>query len=127
MVSAYREQVAAAVRAAVIHPPVGYSWFSKDSPPFPARLVRSITSRSARTLLLFQLQDQLYKDFYCKGGAGPASDDETPLPAVETMEFVAGLAAACRAVGYSENNGWRVSSVNKDRVLVRRGGLEVWA
>jgi HopA1 effector protein family len=127
MASAYREQVVAAIRATAIHPPIGYSWFGKISPPFPNRLVRSITSRSARTSLLFQLQSQLYTDFYCKGSASPASDDETPLPGVETIEFVTELAAASRAPGYCENNGWRVSAINKDRVLVRRGGLEVWA
>ena len=106
--SHYREQIAGAIRATVIHSPTNYSWFGKKSPAFPKRLVEAITSKSARTLLLNDLQNQLYTDFYCKGEASAASKDEAPLAEVETLDFVADLAAACGVRGYCEDNGWRV-------------------
>ena len=127
MACTYREQVAAAIRATIIHPPIRHSWFGKNSPPYPGPLVRALKPASARTLLLYGLQNQLYTDFYCKGGARPAADEETSLPEVETIEFVAELAAASSAAGYCENNGWRVTTVRKGKALVRRGALEMWA
>src|ERR1700757_334129 len=123
----YREQVASAVRATAIHSPTDYSWFGKYSPPYPHRLTHAFTSTTERTLLLFDLQNQLYGDFYCRGVASAARDEDTPIYEVETADFVAELAASNRGKGYCENPGWRVRLLREDRVLVRRGDMGVWA
>src|ERR1700739_420770 len=101
----YREQVAAAIQATVVHSSTGYSWFGVPSEPYPRRLAEALTARSSRTLLLFDLQDRLSTDFYCRGGAAPSGDDEPPLFEVERTDFLAELAAANGARGYCENNG----------------------
>jgi len=123
----YREQVANAVRATTIHSPTRFSWFGKYSNPYPRRQIRAFTSVTARTLLLFDLQNQLYSNFYCCGGARPDLEGETPIPPVATKNFVAELAAANRAKGFCVDAGWNIREVRKDQVLVRRDRLEVWA
>jgi hypothetical protein len=122
----YREQVTNAVRATTIHSPTRFSWFGKYSEAYPRRQIRAFTALTTRTLLLFDLQNQLYSNFYCCGGALPARDEETPIPEVAIDDFVAELAAANRGKGSCADVGWNVRSVRKDQVLVRRDTLEVW-
>ena len=122
----YGEQVTNAVRASTINSSTSYSWFGKFSVPYPQRQVRVFTSGTARTLLLFDLQNQLYSNFYCCGGARPAGDDDIAIPEVATEDFVADLARANRGKGFCEDPGWTVRQMLKDQVLVRRGPLEAW-
>jgi hypothetical protein len=63
----YYQQAEEAVRATEVHSPIIYSWFGKRSERLPSALKRSLTPRTARGYLLFNLRSQLYADFYCQG------------------------------------------------------------
>src|SRR5262249_10493947 len=68
----YREQIESAIRTTVFHSPTAYSWFGNLSPRLSLAIKRALTPQTARNYLLFNLQFQLYHDFYCGGVAAPA-------------------------------------------------------
>src|SRR5688500_13374569 len=51
-------------------------WFGTPAvPEFPARLKRVCTPAAVREYVLLTLQEHLYRNFYCKGGASPWSSE----------------------------------------------------
>jgi len=124
--SDFYQQVEAAVRATELHSPITYSWFGKHSGQLPPAVRRGLTPRTARSYLLFNLQSQLYADFYCRGFATPAGQETANFPAVGMTPFVEALSAANSGRGYLED-GWEVHATVDGKVVVRRGGLELWA
>jgi class II lanthipeptide synthase len=124
--SDYRGQVEAAIRATVFQTPTTFSWFGKLSPQLTRLVRRALTPETARAYLLFNLQSQLYKDFYCRGFAAPARREVIGLPAVEAMSFVQQLSDANGGSGCWEN-GWEVRAIEGDRLVVQRRGLELRA
>ena len=67
----FRAQVEAAVRAAWIESPHGFTWFGRPSPRLSPPVKRALTPKSARDYLLFHLEQQLYADFYRLGWPAP--------------------------------------------------------
>ena len=122
----YRQQVEEVVRATEILSPLTYAWFGKPSEQLPPAVRRSLTSRTARSYLLFNLRSQLYADFYCQGLATPSRRETGALPVTGMTPFVEALSAANSGNGYWER-GWEVRTTANGKVVVRRGDLELWA
>jgi len=123
--SNHRRQLEEAIRAIRLHPPINYSWFGKRSAQLAPRVTRLLTPETARNYLLFNLQLQLYNDFYCRGFASPSYQAAIGLPPVGKTPFVEALSAANSGIGYAED-GWKVSAIKEGEVIVQRRGLELW-
>ncbi|MDQ6776942.1 MAG: T3SS effector HopA1 family protein [Actinomycetota bacterium] len=84
-----------------------------------------MTGDTARAYLVYNLQAQLYGDFYCAGGARPAlhttATDELPGPS----PFVHALSAANAGTGAREP-GWTLVHEEDGALVVARGGLSLW-
>jgi hypothetical protein len=120
----YCDQVKLAVEATVFYSPTAYSCFGRDSPKLSPRIKRAMTPRTARNYLLYQLQSQLYSDFYIRGTASPRvwSDGGG---VTDGAAFVETLSAANMGNGCWEN-GWDVQTATPGEVVVRRAGLTLW-
>jgi hypothetical protein len=121
----YRKQVTPAINATVFHSSTSFSWFGKASRPVAKTVQRALTPKTARSYLLYQLQNQLYGDFYRQGFAGPSRRDAAELPAHGRTPFVETLSAANGGNGCWEA-GWQVVAVNGAEVVVSRDGLTLW-
>ena len=122
--SDYRRQIEEAIQAIVLHSPTEYSWFGKRLTQLPSNVKRSLTSETARQYLLFNLQLQLYCDFYCRGFASPAGEMAAAVPPASSTPFVDQLSAANYGKGSLEN-GWEVSATREGEVIVQKRGLEL--
>jgi hypothetical protein len=123
----YLAQIEEVVRAVKVHSPTIYSWFGKPSPRVSASIERELTPRTARNYLLYNLQAQLYNDFYCRGKATQSRAYESSSRAGGSAPFVERLSGANSGGGYWEW-GWQAKSVDEGgRVSVYKGGLEVAA
>jgi hypothetical protein len=125
--SIYLAQIEEVVRVVKFHSPTVYSWFGKPSPRVSASIERELTPRTARNYLLYNLQAQLYNDFYCRGKATPSRAYEVGSRAGGSAPFVERLSRANSGGGYWEW-GWQAKSVDAGgRVSVSKGGLEIAA
>lgn len=122
----YRQQVEEAVRATELLSPTTYSWFGKRAEQLAPAIRRSLTPRTARSYLLFNLRSRLYADFYCQGFADPTGQERPGLPAVGMTPFVEALSAANSGSGCWEG-GWEARTIVNGKVSVCKGGLELWA
>ena len=118
-----RELVAEAIAAVQFQSATGYSWFGRMSPRLPARVLKSLTARTAREYLVHTLANQLYADFYIVGGAEPAQWD-IPGPTGRRSDFEAALSAANCGHGY-DDAGWRVVADHGTHVTVGQAGFEL--
>ena len=121
----YRKHVETAIRATVFYSPTSYSWFGKQSWSLPPAIKRALTQQTTRNYLLFNLQSQLYTDFYCPGLATPTVLEAAIDPMTGMTPSVEALSAANSGNGYWDN-GWEVRMIEGGKVVVRRGGLELW-
>ncbi len=121
----YRKHVEAAIRATVFFSPTSYSWFRKQSWSLTSAIKRVLTPQTARNYLLFNLQSQLYTDFYCPGQAMPTTREAAIDPMTGMTPLVEALSAANSGNGYWDN-GWAVCMIEDGKVVVRREGLELW-
>jgi hypothetical protein len=122
------EQVEGAVRATRFHSATTYSWFGKMSPRIASSARKALTRATARKFLLYNLQNQLYSDFYCVGGAAP-TPRRTMAYVTQGMltPFVRALSEANAGRGYWES-GWQAEGMEDDgRVIARRGDLTLRA
>jgi hypothetical protein len=124
-VSAYAEQLAGAVRAVTFHSPTTFAWFGARSPRLPPGVRRALTPATARNYLRYQLQFQLYHNFYCAGGARPAPGAPAGPGLGGMTPFVAQLAAANSGAG-AWDPGWQLVTVEADAVVVAQDGLALW-
>lgn len=102
-----------------------YSWFGVRSPALPEETVAIMGAESARAYLVYNLQTQLYADFYCAGRARPRLDN----PLVEALPgaspFIQTLSEANAGHGAREP-GWIVTGHDAGALVVARGGLSLW-
>jgi HopA1 effector protein family len=120
----YLLQVEAAIKATVFHSSTTYSWFGKVSEQLPPRIKRALTPKTARGYLLYNLESQLYSDFYLRSFAAPKGWQIGGSVTSKTS-LVATLSDANSGSGYCES-GWEVRTVTDSEVVVYRGGLELW-
>jgi len=120
----YSGQLAAVIRATAFVSATRYAWFGRGSPALSAAVRRTLPPTAARHYLLYQLQGQLYRDFYRAGGAAPA--ELVPAPTLTgNAVFVKHLATANRGQG-SWEPGWQPSRAVDGRLVVQRAGLSLW-
>ena len=119
----YRDQIEAASRALVFHSGTGYSWFGQASVRLPRPVRRSLTPRLERDVLLFRLQSQLYRDFYCLGSPMPARQEP---PLVQGMSSLIRQFSAANAGRGLLEEGWQVRTVTDGTVVACKAGLELW-
>jgi len=124
----YFSQVAAVVCATVINSPTTFSWFGQPSSRLASRVARALTGDNARKYILYSLQNQLYTDFYCAGGALPTAG-RLPVPTTPGMEtpFISKLSEANTGRGCWQS-GWGVlavegSPLEESFLIVQKDGL----
>jgi hypothetical protein len=125
-VNRYHQQVEEAVRATELLSPSTYSWFGKRTEQLAPSIRRSLSPKTARSYLRFNLRSRLYADFYCRGIAAPTAQEAPDLSAAGVAPFVEALSAANSGSGYWEG-GWEARTTVNGKVAVRKGGLELWA
>ncbi len=123
--SDYRKQVERAIQAVVVHSPTSYWWFGKRSPQLAPKVKRLLPLNIARNYLLFNLQNQLYNDFYCQGFASPSKQEALGLSRAGKTPFVEALSAANCGTGHWED-GWKVHAIRGSEMIVQRERLELW-
>lgn len=123
--SNYRKQVEEAIQATIFDSPTNYWWFGKRSAQLAPKVKRLLAAHTARNYVLFNLQNQLYIDFYCQGFASPSNQVSGRPPAGMTP-FVEALSAANCGKGHWED-GWVVRLISGGEVIVYRQGLELSA
>jgi HopA1 effector protein family len=120
----YLDQVKSAVEATEFYSPTAYSFFGKEIARLPPRIKRAMTPRTARNYLLFQLQSQLYSDFYIRGAASPGVWGNG-WSVNGAAAFGERLSVANMGDGNWEQ-GWEIQSVTLGEVVVKRAGLTLW-
>jgi HopA1 effector protein family len=123
--TAYREQLAHALRAAAVTSPTSFAWFGSSSRPLPGRLAAALPPDTLRAYLVDALGRELYRSFYSQGRPVPAQRDRG-APARPDDAFVGGLSAANTGSGGWEA-GWKIRWAERGIVEVERSGLRVRA
>lgn len=121
----YREQVLSAVRATRICSATTFEWFGARSGALPNRIRRALNAEISRSYLLFNLQNRLYRDFYCAGRA-VATTSDGGAPAYGRTPFVQRLSLANSGRGGTQD-GWDMRAHDGDGLLLAREGLVVRA
>lgn len=122
--TSYRQVVGTALEALRIDGPTSYSWCGVPAPPLPDELAERIGAEAGRAFLRDRLRDRLYESFYCPGRAVPARAGRVVAPGASS--FIDSLSRANRGTG-SLQAGWIVVRAEADgRLVVRRGGLDLW-
>ena len=122
----YRGLLEEAVQATVIHSATGYSWFGQRSQPLPRGARKALTKDTARSYLLFNLQNELYSSFYCRGFAAPSDAERSVGDAASAASLAARLSTANSGAGCWES-GWEVRSVAGQEITVSNAELELVA
>jgi class II lanthipeptide synthase len=123
--SGYRELVAEALAAAEVVSSTSHTWFGAPSPSLPPHTEQLMDAGSAWAYLLYNLQMQLYCDFYCAGGARPRVADPVATPLPGSSPFVGALSAANAGCGAREP-GWTLVRREANVLEVTRDGLSLW-
>jgi hypothetical protein len=121
--SRYEQQVSGVLAATEVRSDGSYSWFGHPISVLP----EGMPAQSGRAYLLHALQQQLYVDFYCRGGrAAPSHAVSESTPAVlYATPFVRALCAANAGRGPCEG-AWRIRTLDGESVVVERKGLHLW-
>ena len=123
----YIEHIKAAIQATDFHSPTSYSWFGMRNRQPSAKVRRALTPDTARNFLLFNLQSQLYNDFYCRGYATRSRQDMSNFVVpVSSSSFVEQLSSVNAGTGHWEH-GWLVREITNDGIVVYKNGLELLA
>jgi hypothetical protein len=125
-VSGFLSSVEAVAGALAFHSPTTFSWFGKMSPRLTAEVSRALTPKTARDYLLYNLQTQLYGDFYCQGIATPSKAEIGGVPILGMTPFVEQLSEANIGNGYWAT-GWEVRRVEEKVLFAGKGDLELGA
>lgn len=115
--SAYRQQLAEAVRALEIRGPTRYAWLGRVSRAAPSDIAEHLDVLALRRDLRARMREELYWSFYCRGGVVPARWGTIPPVPVD-----AGLAreiagANCGRAGWEA--GWTLVGVEDGTATVR--------
>jgi hypothetical protein len=117
--------VADVLEATEVVSATSYTWFGAPSPALPEETVAIMGAESARAYLTYNLQAQLYADFYCAGRARPRVDDPLVEPLPGESPFVSALSEANSGQGAREP-GWTVIGEDSGALIVARSGLHLW-
>lgn len=123
--SAHRGVILNALAAAEVVSATSHTWFGAPSLGVGAEIESQMPAEAARAYLVYNLQVQLYADFYCAGGARPALHTAATDPLPGESPFVQTLSAANAGKGAKEP-GWTFVRADSDALIVERGGLSLW-
>jgi len=123
--SDYRTSIAEALGAVEVVSPTTFTWFGAPSRALPAETVQLMDGDSTREYLLYNLQAQLYANFYCAGKARPQLGISEPEPTADHAPFIRALSEANTGKGARES-GWTVVGEDAGAVVVVRDGLSLW-
>jgi hypothetical protein len=118
----FSDQVAAAARAAGILSQTRFHWRGRPCPELPARTRAAIPEAALRSCFVSQVEQCLYRHFYCTGGIVTGEEAEEPGRPAGDAEFVEALARANSGAG-SYEDGWVVRAADHDHVIASRQGL----
>jgi HopA1 effector protein family len=121
----YRQLVAGALAATEVTSSTSHMWFGAGSGGLPAETRRLMDAGSSRAYLLYNLQVQLYSDFYCVGEARPRLDSPMTTPLPGASPFTQALSSANAGQGAREP-GWTLVGEEAGALMVRREGLTLW-
>ena len=107
--SPYREQVAAALRAATIRGPLRYAWLGRTSRRLAGALEDAMDDAARDAYLVSSLGNELYASFYCHGRPVPARFGE-PAPLAPDPGLAAALSSANAGAG-GWQAGWTVERI----------------
>jgi hypothetical protein len=122
-VSAYRDQVAAALAAVEILGETRYGWLGRRSRTPAAPLRAGMDAAERRRYLRECLREELYWSFYLHGRPVPARW-RAPEPEAPDPELVAALARANTGRGTWEP-GWTVAAVDGDHLVAATPRLRI--
>jgi HopA1 effector protein family len=115
-VSRYREQIAAALRAAAIRGPARYAWLGRASRRVAGAVEEAMDDAARDAYLVTSLGNELYWSFYCRGQPVPARWGE-PAPLAPDPELAAALSEA-NTGGGSWQAGWTVERTEDHEAVV---------
>jgi hypothetical protein len=104
--TAYREQVAAALRAVTIRGATRYAWLGRAGPRLAPDLEADLDETTRQTFLATSLAEELYASFYCRGRPVP-TPRRVGEPVAPDPHLVAALSGANTGRG-SWDHGWTV-------------------
>jgi hypothetical protein len=114
--TAYRDQVAAALRAVTIRGATRYAWLGRAGPRLDRELEAELDETAAQVFLASSLGDELYWSFYCRGRPVPRWRGVTE-PVVPDPQLTAALSEANTGRG-SWEHGWTVERLDgRDAVV----------
>ena len=122
--SSARDVLVEAANAVTIHSPWAYSWFGQRVDDLPEDIGRAMSAETARNYLTHRLQDELYRNLYCRGFAAPRAELDAPVTHA-AASFVSLLSAANCGRGPREP-GWVVVEIDGETIVVERDGLRLW-
>jgi hypothetical protein len=123
--SEHRLLALAALSSLRIRSPTSYSWCGTVSAPVAPEVERAMTPEVAREFLVYQLQQEMYGNFYCRGFPAAGVVVHGGGGIAGSSAFVESLSRANRARS-SLQPGWRVREQSEDSLVVERDGLALW-
>lgn len=120
----YELLIEGALSNTVILSPHSYAWFGEPSDDLPEEIAMRMSSSSLRDYLIYSLQLQLYRSFYCLGAPAPSAP-KANLSTASFTPFIHALSAANRGQG-CQDPGWRLCGHDADGLIAERDGLMVW-
>ena len=121
--NAYRDQLAAAVRAVTIRSPTAYVWLGQPSRPLP-RLVRdALSAVECRRHLVASLREVLYSSFYTTGVPVPVRRNGAHSVAADPSLTTA--LSDANVGGGSWESAWIVDNYNGGEAVVSTQRLRV--
>jgi hypothetical protein len=121
----YRDQLATAVGAVTLQPPLGYTWLGRRSRPLPKWLREALSAPERRAFLIDCVSGELYASFYTRGRVEPAHWLK-PQPIGADPQLIAAVRAAGAARGARED-GWTVERLDGEAAVLSSPYLRVRA
>ena len=123
--SPYRGSVEGVLAAVEILSQTPFSWFGTRLQEMSPQTEAAMDPGAKRAYLVYQLQQRLYRDFYCQGRARPLLQIPQPPVLFRYSTFVKALSEANRGGGSLEP-GWVVVGTHGASIILERGGLRLW-
>jgi HopA1 effector protein family len=122
----YRRLTLDLLRALEVDSATTYRWFGVVHEVVTGQSRAVMAPGDCRRALTYALQNRLYSDFYCSGGAR-AANDIPPISRLCTMSpFLRSLSVANAGTG-SRDSGWQVLRREGEFLVIERHGITIWA
>lgn len=123
----YLSDIMSAVKAVVIHSFNSYSWLGeRQSINSFFHGEQTFSQSIAKKYLLFRITSRLYEDFYCRG------EPMHTFEGISVRQIPYGFNSFVKTLSSNNlgdgciQNGWNVVSMNSERIIVNRNGLNLF-